>query len=410
MMLGSGKEIWHFMRVFRSAESLAFVSRRVSRHVMDVVRHGRGMNLTNGNALAGRLAKAAMDLKIPVWLCSPARNLLVEDSAVVGAVVDREGKPVTVRAARGVVLACGGFPHDIERRRALFPHAPTGREHFSPSPAANVGDGLRMAESVGGHVDATIPNAAAWVPTSVTRRKDGSHGVMPHFIDRAKPGVIAVNAQARRFTNEADSYHDFVQAMVADCRGRPEVAAWLLCNHRTLRQYGLGCVAPFPMPTAMIMFVMIGATVFSVIFRKLGGDIMIANALGIDDGADPYRVMFVIMAFVFVLGMFLDWVEVTFIVIPIIAPIVAELDFGLPKEQVLLWFAILFAVNLQTSFLTPPFGYALFYIRGIAPPEISTRMIYQGIVPFVVIQLVALLLTVIFPQVALWLPDALLGP
>ena len=248
MMLGSGKEIWHFMRVFKSFESLGFVSRRISRHTIDVLRHGRGMMLTNGNALAGRLAKAAMDLDIPVWLASPARRLLVEDGAVVGAVVEREGKPTTVRARRGVVLACGGFPYDIERRKVLFPHAPTGREHFSPSPSSNTGDGLRLAESVGGHVDGTIPNAAAWVPTSVTNRPDGTHGAMPHFIDRAKPGVIAVNRRGRRFTNEANSYHDFVQAMVADCRDDPEAMAWLLCDHRTLRRYGLGCVAPFPMP------------------------------------------------------------------------------------------------------------------------------------------------------------------
>jgi tripartite ATP-independent transporter DctM subunit len=163
--------------------------------------------------------------------------------------------------------------------------------------------------------------------------------------------------------------------------------------------------------TAMIMFVMIGATIFSVIFRKLGGDTMIADALGVDEaGTNPYWVMFVIMAFVFVLGMFLDWVEITFIVMPIIAPIIAGLDFGgLDKEQILLWFAILFAVNLQTSFLTPPFGYALFYIRGVAPAEIGTKIIYKGIVPFVIIQLIALLLCIMFPQLALWLPETLLG-
>lgn len=163
--------------------------------------------------------------------------------------------------------------------------------------------------------------------------------------------------------------------------------------------------------TAMIMFVMIGATIFSVIFRKLGGDVMIANALGVDEaGTNPYWVMFVIMAFVFVLGMFLDWVEITFIVMPIIAPIMAGLDFGgLSKEQILLWFAILFAVNLQTSFLTPPFGYALFYIRGVAPAEIGTKIIYKGIVPFVIIQLIALLLCIMFPQLALWLPEQLFG-
>ncbi len=160
--------------------------------------------------------------------------------------------------------------------------------------------------------------------------------------------------------------------------------------------------------TAMIMFIMIGATVFSVIFRKLGGDGMIADALGAEEG-NPYAVLGVIMLFVFILGMFLDWVEITFIVVPIVAPIIAGLDFGLPSEQVLLWFAILFAVNLQTSFLTPPFGYALFYIRGIAPPELGINVIYRGIVPFVVIQLVALALTMAFPSLALWLPETLLG-
>lgn len=248
MMLGSGPEIKHFMRAFRSLTSFAYVARRLSRHMLDVIAYGRGMTLTNGNALAGRLAKAAMDLHIPVWLSSPAKRLISERDGVAGAVIEHEGTTVRVRAMRGVVLACGGFPHDIERRQRLFPHAPTGREHYSPSPEANTGDGLRLAEAVGGRVDGTIPHAAAWVPASITTRADGSKGVMPHFIDRAKPGVIAVTAQGRRFTNEGDSYHDFVQAMVQACRGEPEFSAWLLCDHRALRSYGLGCVAPAPLP------------------------------------------------------------------------------------------------------------------------------------------------------------------
>ena len=136
----------------------------------------------------------------------------------------------------------------MARRKQLFPHAPTGHEHYSPSPSTNTGDGLRLAEAVGGHVDGTIPHAAAWVPTSVTRRKDGSQGVMPHFIDRAKPGVIAVTTQGKRFTNEGNSYHDFVQDMVKACEGQGEVTAWLLCDHKVLRNYGLGCVAPAPLP------------------------------------------------------------------------------------------------------------------------------------------------------------------
>jgi succinate dehydrogenase/fumarate reductase flavoprotein subunit len=248
MMLGSGKEIWHFMRAFKSLESFAYVAKRLSCHFLDVLRYGRGMTLTNGNALAGRLAKSAMDFQIPVWLSSPVRKLIVEGDSVVGALVDREGQRTRVEARVGVVLACGGFPHDIERRKALFPHAPTGKEHYTPSPVANTGDGLRLAEAVGGYVDPTIPHAAAWVPTSVTTRPDGSHGVMPHFIDRAKPGVIAVTRQGKRFTNEANSYHDFVQDLVAATKGDKEIFAWEICDHATLRQYGMGCVAPFPLP------------------------------------------------------------------------------------------------------------------------------------------------------------------
>ncbi|PSO21676.1 FAD-dependent oxidoreductase [Bradyrhizobium sp. MOS003] len=248
MMLGSGKEIIHFMRVTKSLTSAVYVAKRLSRHLMDVLRYGRGMTLTNGNALAGRLAKSALDLKIPMWLSSPVRELTVENGTVTGAIVSREGRDVRVRARQGVVLACGGFPHDVERRRKMFPHAPTGNEHFSPGPTGNTGDGLRLAESAGGHVEDRLPNAAAWVPVSLTTRKDGTKGVMPHFIDRAKPGVIAVMRDGRRFANEGNSYHDFVQAMVKSAKPGEEIAAYLVCDHPTLRKYGLGCVPPFPMP------------------------------------------------------------------------------------------------------------------------------------------------------------------
>ena len=277
MMLGSGKEIWHFMRAFKSFESFFYVAKRMSRHFLDVLRYGRGMTLTNGNALAGRLAKAGMDYNVSVWLHSPVRKLIVEGNAVVGAIVEREGASTTVTVRRGVVLAAGGFPHDIERRKQLFPHAPTGLEHFTPSPEANTGDGLRLAEAVGGRVDGTIPHAAAWVPTSITTRKDGSRGVMPHFIDRAKPGVIAVTCKGKRFTNEGNSYHDFVQDMVVACKGEKEVFSWLLCDHRTLRNYGLGCVAPFPLP--------IGRHLRSGYLKRGRTIAELASAIGVDAGA-----------------------------------------------------------------------------------------------------------------------------
>lgn len=176
----------------------------------------------------------------------------------------------------------------------------------------------------------------------------------------------------------------------------------LLSRELTWKQFA-EVVSETTKTTAMIMFVMIGATVFSVVFRRLGGDTLIADALGAGTG-DAYWVLFVIMALIFILGMFLDWIEITFIVLPIVAPVIASLDFGIPEQEKLLWFAILFAVNLQTSFLTPPFGFALFYIRGIAPPGVDIGTIYRGIMPFVVIQLAALVLAIWFPELVLWLP------
>ena len=157
--------------------------------------------------------------------------------------------------------------------------------------------------------------------------------------------------------------------------------------------------------TAMIIFVMIGATIFSVIFRRLGGDEMVIHAFDAL-GTGPYFVLFVIMVLVFVLGFFLDWVEISLVVVPLVAPVVANLDFGLPQGQVLAWFAIALAVNMQTSFITPPFGYALFYLRGVAK-GIPIATIYRGVVPFVFLQLVALALVIAFPWISLWLPSYL---
>jgi len=128
-----------------------------------------------------------------------------------------------------------------------MPPCPPGPSRPGPGGGGS-GDGLRLAESAGGRVEDTLPNAAAWVPVSVTTREDGSKGVMPHFIDRAKPGVIAVMRDGKRFANEGNSYHDFVQEMVKAAKPGEEIAAYLICDHQTLRKYGLGCVPPRPMP------------------------------------------------------------------------------------------------------------------------------------------------------------------
>ncbi len=157
--------------------------------------------------------------------------------------------------------------------------------------------------------------------------------------------------------------------------------------------------------TGMILFVAIGASCFSVIFKRLGGDTMIED-LAAHFGGGPYHTLAMVMLLVFILGFFLEWIEISYIALPLFAPIIAHLDFGLGMtgDEQMTWFAILLAVNLQTSFLTPPFGYALFYLKGIAPPEVSMLDIYRAIIPFVVLQLIGLAFVVAFPQLVLWLP------
>ena len=249
MMIGSGKELTHFFNVTRSPVSAAQVVRFLARYGRDRLVHGRPMRLTNGNALAARLLASARDLGVAIRTAAPLVELLVEGGRVVGGVIERAGRRIAVRARGGVVLATGGFPHDLARRARLYPHAPTGREHWSPAAEGNTGDGIRLAEALGAATADELPSPAAWVPVSRVPRPDGSVGLFPHFIDRAKPGVIAVDDSGERFVNEADSYHDFCRALLARCRGRPgEVGAWLLADHATVRRYGLGFAKPFPMP------------------------------------------------------------------------------------------------------------------------------------------------------------------
>ncbi|MFG6535163.1 TRAP transporter large permease subunit [Sulfitobacter sp. 1A16787] len=155
--------------------------------------------------------------------------------------------------------------------------------------------------------------------------------------------------------------------------------------------------------TGMIIFVMIGATCFSAVFKRLGGDTMIEDAiLSLELGA--YGTLLVLMAVIFVLGFFLEWVEISFVVLPLFAPVISGLDYtGVQSDEILVWFTILVAMNLQTSFLTPPFGYALFYIRGVTPPEVRTSEIYKGVMPFVAIQLLCLAALIAWPTLSLYL-------
>jgi tripartite ATP-independent transporter DctM subunit len=157
--------------------------------------------------------------------------------------------------------------------------------------------------------------------------------------------------------------------------------------------------------TCMVFIILCGAAAFGLVFRGLHGDDLVRNFLGTLAGHySKETVLVIVMGLIFLIGFFLDFIEITFIHVPVLAPIMIEFGFD-P-----LWFCILLAVNLQTSFLTPPFGFSLFYLKAVTPPEVTTGHIYRGIIPFVVCQVVGLLLVALYPEMATWLPRKVFGP
>jgi len=156
--------------------------------------------------------------------------------------------------------------------------------------------------------------------------------------------------------------------------------------------------------TCMVFIILVGAAAFGLVFRGLGGDDLVRGFLGgIAENHGKWFVMTIVMGLIFVIGFFLDFIEITFIHVPVLAPIMIEFGFD-PA-----WFCILLAVNLQTSFMTPPFGFSLFYLKAVTPPEIETGHIYRGIIPFVIFQLIGLLILVFFPKLVTWLPGVVFG-
>lgn len=158
--------------------------------------------------------------------------------------------------------------------------------------------------------------------------------------------------------------------------------------------------------TAMIIFIVIAATAYSLIFKRLGGDYLIMDMVSAID-LGPYGLLLSIMLIVFILGFFLEWIEISYVILPLLLPVITLLDFGMSTQATLVWFAILMAINLQTSFLTPPFGYALFYLKGVTEGKVKITTIYRSIIPYVLLQVAGLILCIIFPAIILWLPGLL---
>ncbi len=149
--------------------------------------------------------------------------------------------------------------------------------------------------------------------------------------------------------------------------------------------------------TSMAFMILVGASAFGLVFRGMGGDSYLTGL--ISSGAlESHHFLAIVMIVIFIAGFFIDFIEITFIIVPVVAPVFIHLGIDL------VWIGILIAINLQTSFLTPPFGFALFFLKGVAPPGITTKHIYKGVVPYVAIQIIGLLIVILYPEVALWLP------
>ena len=272
MFNSSNADLKHFFQATKSLTSFIYVAKRLATHLKELALYRRGIAVTSGNALAARLAKSALDLGIPILTSTPAQGIQMDGERAVGV---RTAQGV-LRARHGVVLACGGFPHDVKRIAQAYPHVKRGHQHLSPTPTSNTGDGVNMAEALGGAVDIRFKDAAAWMPVSKVDYGQGEIGVFPHLLDRYKPGIIGVLANGQRFTNESDSYHDVGAAMMRACAGPAEApgrsqaaappsggwatrsgepggsfnetAMWLVCDKTTLAKYGIGFVKPAPMP------------------------------------------------------------------------------------------------------------------------------------------------------------------
>lgn len=248
MFNSSNADLKHFFRATKSLTSFIYVAKRLVTHLKELAQYGRGIQVTSGNALAARLAQSALDLDIPILTSSPVRQVTMLNGRATGVRVDSADGPRNITARHGVVLACGGFPQDIQRIAKAYPHVRRGGEHLSPTPLGNTGDGVAMAEKLGANVDIRFEDSAAWMPVSRVPYRDGTFGVFPHLLDRYKPGIIGVLKNGQRFTNESNSYHDVGAALVRACAAERETAMWLVCDKTTIAKYGLGYAKPAPMP------------------------------------------------------------------------------------------------------------------------------------------------------------------
>ena len=240
-MMVAKADIPALLKPLASRTNLMHVLRLVARHGMDRLSHRRGTRLVMGNALAARLFSSLRKRSLPVLFGTRLVDLVQENGRVVGATIEGPDGRRTVHATRGVVLATGGIGWNAELRQRLFP---AEAQQHSLAPASSTGDGMLAAERVGAGLRPDPGTGGLWMPVSIMRDASGQAALFPHIIlDRAKPGLLAVNGAGRRFVNEADSYHAFVEAMLSEGLGRDR-PAYLICDRAFIRDYGIGFIHP----------------------------------------------------------------------------------------------------------------------------------------------------------------------
>jgi 3-oxosteroid 1-dehydrogenase len=237
-MMVTRLEVSALLKPFASISNFKTTLKMVLRYGADRLRYNRGTRLVMGNALAARLFYSLRKNNVPILFETRLVELMGDQNGVTGAIVEGPQGRQTILARKGVVLATGGIANNKALRRKFFPAA---AQDLSMVPATNTGDGAEAAGKLGAAMDDGHDSAALWMPTSTLRRKNGYLARWPHILlDRAKPGLFAVNAAGKRFVNESDSYHDFVMGMLRS----GSVPAHLVCDHKFITTYGLGLVFP----------------------------------------------------------------------------------------------------------------------------------------------------------------------
>ena len=240
-MMVSKVDLTRMLGRYRSLGNFAHTAGLVLRYLADRLRFRRGTRLTMGNALVGRLFYSLKRNGVPVEFGAALAEIVEEGGRAAGAVLETANGPIRVGARRGVVLATGGVAHNRAFRDAFMPRP---EPKYSLAVEEDTGDGLAAGERMGGRIESR-GEGGLWTPVSLNPRKGGGTGLYPHILlDRAKPGLIAVNAAGRRFVNEAVSYHDFVEGMFRAHEIGPSIPAWLVCDAGFVRKYGLGDIHP----------------------------------------------------------------------------------------------------------------------------------------------------------------------